>query len=606
MKTIRLEKIAGPVSNTVLGACLEDVNHELYGGIWSQMIYGEAFDEPEENGNGVSGMWQPLYGSCSLADGGYKDAHRQVLKDAGIYNRGLKRSGMYFTKDKEYRGYLIAKAAEPAVVTVSLRGTDPTEVYGESSFTVSGDWAKYEFELTSAVEEFDGCFAVCTEGEAALGYAFLEPGEWGLYKGLHVRRDVAEGLENMKLGILRFGGSMTNAPEYLWKKMLGAPEERSHYKGTWYPYSSLGFALFEFIELCEKLGVECVPAVNSFETTQDMYDFVQYLLGTDESNEWVQLRKKSHHPEPYKVKYIEVGNEERIDESYADRFITVANGVWAASRDVTMIIADTIYYGIIEDPFNFPPEYNARQTTSLAPYKRMLEFTRENGMEGKVWIDIHWTTKSEDRYPIPDPEHTWSFISHIRKLVPDCKERYCALELNAHSHEYARGMANVYAIMEAINHYDDLCLMASANCLQVDKHCETVYDQGLLFMNNHSVWYQAAGCVNILFDRVMLDQRFEVDETLADDHFCYSAMTDGKRISVVLLNRDNEPLDVCVELPFEGRYTYEETVMTYDKGAVNTAENKEFIRVPDAVCEEGEGALCVTLPANTIAAYMIG
>lgn len=142
------------------------------------------------------------------------------------------------------------------------------------------------------------------------------------------------------------------------------------------------------------------------------------------------------------------------------------------------------------------------------------------------------------------------------------------------------------------------------NCLQVDRHCETVYDQVLLFMNDHSIWYQAAGCVNILFDRVMLDQRFEIDETLADDHFCYTAMTDGKRISVVLLNRAEDALDICVELPGKEKYTYEKNVMTYEKGIVNTAENKELIRVPYAV--GAEGALYVTLPANTIAAYMIG
>ncbi len=28
------------------GACLEDVNHEVYGGIYSQMIFGESFQEP--------------------------------------------------------------------------------------------------------------------------------------------------------------------------------------------------------------------------------------------------------------------------------------------------------------------------------------------------------------------------------------------------------------------------------------------------------------------------------------------------------------------------------------------------------------------------------
>ena len=28
------------------GACLEDVNHEVYGGLYSQMVFGESFQEP--------------------------------------------------------------------------------------------------------------------------------------------------------------------------------------------------------------------------------------------------------------------------------------------------------------------------------------------------------------------------------------------------------------------------------------------------------------------------------------------------------------------------------------------------------------------------------
>src|SRR5215469_6943039 len=42
---------ASQVSNSVspylgTGACLEDVNHEVYGGLYSQMIFGESFQEP--------------------------------------------------------------------------------------------------------------------------------------------------------------------------------------------------------------------------------------------------------------------------------------------------------------------------------------------------------------------------------------------------------------------------------------------------------------------------------------------------------------------------------------------------------------------------------
>ena len=28
------------------GVCIEDVNHEIYGGLYSQMVFGESFQEP--------------------------------------------------------------------------------------------------------------------------------------------------------------------------------------------------------------------------------------------------------------------------------------------------------------------------------------------------------------------------------------------------------------------------------------------------------------------------------------------------------------------------------------------------------------------------------
>jgi hypothetical protein len=40
----QITKTISPYLGT--GACLEDVNHEVYGGIYSQMIFGENFQEP--------------------------------------------------------------------------------------------------------------------------------------------------------------------------------------------------------------------------------------------------------------------------------------------------------------------------------------------------------------------------------------------------------------------------------------------------------------------------------------------------------------------------------------------------------------------------------
>ncbi len=39
-------QVTGRVSRLLTGACIEDVNHEIYGGIYSQMIFGESFQEP--------------------------------------------------------------------------------------------------------------------------------------------------------------------------------------------------------------------------------------------------------------------------------------------------------------------------------------------------------------------------------------------------------------------------------------------------------------------------------------------------------------------------------------------------------------------------------
>ena len=40
------DQVTGKISPYATGACIEDVNHEIYGGIYSQMVFGESFQEP--------------------------------------------------------------------------------------------------------------------------------------------------------------------------------------------------------------------------------------------------------------------------------------------------------------------------------------------------------------------------------------------------------------------------------------------------------------------------------------------------------------------------------------------------------------------------------
>ncbi|MGN1410123.1 MAG: hypothetical protein ACI4XJ_08095 [Eubacteriales bacterium] len=578
-------------------------------------LNGEKVRLPEPHmAEQVSGMWLPYRkdgskGTFRLDCGdGYSGRQSQVISadgETGVANRGLNRSGMYFAAGRDYRGYIFAKTDSSASVelTVSLRNKFCTKIYAKTTFTVGGGWKKYPFTLVSDAEESDGCFVVSIEqGEVKLGYAFLEAGEWGLYKGLHVRRDVGEGLEHMGINLLRFGGCMANAKDYKWKNMLGEPENRRPYAGWWYPHSSYGFGILEFVELCEALGVDSVPDFNGYETGEDMRDFARYALGTDENDEWVRRRMQSNHPQPYKLRYIQYGNEEKVTEDFADRFIAACRGVWSVDPDIIMVVGDFSYVNhTFDDPYNIPHECTDSHITTLAPHKRILEFAISEGQRGKVWFDIHWWSERGSN-PLPCPETAWSFYSHLNRLVPDSGAKLCVYELNANSHDWERAMANAYSIFSAMNHSDILPCMSSANCLQVDKQNDNDWNQGLLFMNNRSVWYQGAGLLDIMLERVWLGGRYSFNEDIIDEKFNAAVMAEGDKISVCLLNRADEAEEIEITLPcLEGKkYAYARTVMSYPKNALNTAENPTYLSVPDAVMCLSEGKITLTMPANSI------
>src|SRR5258708_26049664 len=66
---IDLRKPTRPASPFLTGACIEDVNHEIYGGIYSQMIFGESFQEPPRS--------EPVKGFVA-ADGTWSAKDREL------------------------------------------------------------------------------------------------------------------------------------------------------------------------------------------------------------------------------------------------------------------------------------------------------------------------------------------------------------------------------------------------------------------------------------------------------------------------------------------------------------------------------------------------
>ncbi|MFT4145007.1 MAG: alpha-N-arabinofuranosidase [Mobilitalea sp.] len=143
-----------------------------------------------------------------------------------------------------------------------------------------------------------------------------------IYEGLYVgdnsdipntngmRNDVVAALKEIKIPVLRWPGGCF-ADEYHWRDGIGPKETRkrminTHWGGV---LEDNSFGTHEFMELCRQL--ECKAYINGnvgSGTVQEMSEWVEYLT-FDGVSPMAELRAKNGHPEPWKVDYFAVGNE---------------------------------------------------------------------------------------------------------------------------------------------------------------------------------------------------------------------------------------------------------------------------------------------------------
>ncbi len=139
-------KQTGPcISRYLTGACIEDVNHEIYGGLYSQMLFGESFQEPAGGpanavgGLEISHMWRPIQRGTARGRFALEPARPFVGSQSqritfidgqgeiGIENQGLNRWGLCFQEGKPYEGYVWVRAERPADLLVAMENGDGTK-----------------------------------------------------------------------------------------------------------------------------------------------------------------------------------------------------------------------------------------------------------------------------------------------------------------------------------------------------------------------------------------------------------------------------------------------------------------------------------------------
>jgi len=548
----------------------------------------EPADKDAWNG-GVSAMWRAVRrgsatGQFSLETKDTftgRQSQRITFKggegEIGVENQGLNRWGINFIKGKRYEGYVWLRAEQPVRVFVALESANGSKVYAETSAEAKGaQWQRIDFKLTSSAADKTGRFAIKLKQPASvlLGHAFLQPGEWGRFKGLPVRRDISEALVAQGLTVLRYGGSMINHPEYRWKKMIGPPDRRPPYRGTWYPHSSNGWGIFDFLRFCEAAGFLGIPAINMDESPSDMADFMAYANGSIRS-EWGGRRAADGHPSPYGLRYLELGNEEAVNEDYWKRFKPLADTIWAKDPGVILVIGDFAYDKVIQDPYNFSGAPNIK---SLAAHKKILDLAREHDRE--VWFDVHIGTEQP---PAPNGvPGVRSFIEQLGRLSPGARYKVVVFEFNAGNHAMKRALANACAINQLQGLGDRVAIACSANCLQPYRHNDNDWNQGLLFLSPSRVWAQPPYYITQMVSRNYLPLCVKTEATSPGNALDATASLseDGKTLTLQVVNTGKVALPTRIELTgFVPRKTAAHaTVLTGDWDAVNTPEQPDHVK----------------------------
>ena len=121
------------------------------------------------------------------------------------------------------------------------------------------------------------------------------------------RTDIIEAMKRIKVPVLRWpGGCFVSS--YHWKDAVGK-ERRPFFDKAWRVEDPNTFGTDEYIRLCRKIGCEPYICTNAGTgTPEEMSDWVEYC-NLDSEGQYAKWRIANGHPEPYRVRYWSIGNE---------------------------------------------------------------------------------------------------------------------------------------------------------------------------------------------------------------------------------------------------------------------------------------------------------
>ena len=305
----------------------------------------------------------------------------------------------------------------------------------------SNGWQKYETVLTPTETSQRAVLQVLvlTPGVLDIDMVSLMPQD--TYKGHGLRKDLAQVLADLQPKFMRFpGGCVVHGGgdgfwnTYRWKTTIGPKEQRKQMKNTWGYHQSMGLGYYEYFQFCEDLGMEplpilpcgvncqgtnggwgmkdqaqdVVPMSEMNEWVDEILDLIEWANGDPATSKWAKMRADAGHPAPFNLKYVGIGNEERISPEFVERFKYIYERVTKAHPEIIIVgtagpgshpgnsdfengwkLADELGMPIMDEHYYEPRDYflKSRQYDSYPRDRKTKVYLGEYAAKDKKFID---------------------------------------------------------------------------------------------------------------------------------------------------------------------------------------------------------------------------
>ncbi len=368
------------ISQNLIGIFFEDINYSADGGLYAELVQNRDFEYSEAD-RGREPGWNATHSWKLVGEGMtfevHTDApihpnqqHYAVLNvaqpGAALVNDGF--DGIVVRRGERYDVSLLARQLEGKAAKLRIELRDGGRVIGQTTLGApSQTWRQHSAVITASADASQATLAVVptAPGQLALDLISLFPQRTFKNRKNGLRADLAQTLADLHPRFMRFpGGCVVHGDGldnmYHWKETIGPLWERKPQRNLWGYHQSRGLGYYEFFQMCEDLGCEPLPVVaaavpcqNSSaggggqqggiplgqqfdQYVQDVLDLIEWANGDPKTSPWARKRAEAGHPKPFNLKYIGIGNEDLISQTFAQRYLPLIEAVKRAYPDIVV------------------------------------------------------------------------------------------------------------------------------------------------------------------------------------------------------------------------------------------------------------------------------